>query len=262
MWSVLTWLLLGCQAPVAESSINCSISRCSHSDFLCGEFREPCKAVGAASFGVQLWQRAVVFFAPNKTYKRIEYSHFDEAACEAGNAWIEIVHEGVWQQHGGSAAVFSASLASRTVIDSSIRLIEERPCLTPINNLPPATCFDAVSTLEVACPCNGWNWTAAAVNSTNISMYCASTQECPIITEAYLTQTQYFTYNSSEVQACFYGANTNQVLGWLSPQDELCVDRLSYLSCIPSPLSAFALSGRGVSYLVYLLALWLWAARL
>lgn len=55
-------------------------------------------------------------------------------------------------------------------------------------------------------------------------------QDCPIINEAYLGKTQYFTYNSSEerilwifaaqqgptqqrfpqAQACFYGANTNQ----------------------------------------------------
>lgn len=231
------WPLLGIQVPFVLSEINCSTSRCPHSDFLCGEFREPCKAVGPSSFGVQLWQRAVAFFASNRSYRRIEYSHFDEAACEAGNAWIEIVHEGVWQQNGGSSAVLSASLASLMVTGSSIRLLQERPCLTPVNILPPAQCFDAVGTLEAAYPCNGTNWTSTDESAANISMNCASTEDCPIINEAYLGKTQYFTYNSSEAQACFYGANTNQALAWFNPQDMICVDRLSYLSCIPSPLS-------------------------
>ncbi|CAK9078687.1 unnamed protein product [Durusdinium trenchii] len=226
------WLLLG-QAHVAHADVNCSRSNCAHADFLCGEFREPCKALGPPSFGIQLWQTAVSFFAPNRSYRRIEQSHFDQAACEAGNAWIEVIYEGSWQEHGGSPHVLSTSLASRRVTSTIVRLLEEQPCLTPVNILPPARCFDAGAVLEAACPCNGRNWTSG--NATNISVFC-SPQECPLIHEVYLTKTQYFSYNASEAQACFLSANSDQGLGWQSPQD-VCLDRLGFLSCPASPLT-------------------------
>eukprot|EP00438_Fugacium_kawagutii_P024657 Skav213936 [mRNA] locus=scaffold2679:273829:274641:- [translate_table: standard] len=234
----LACLLLVVQISLALADTNCSTSRCSHSDFLCGEFREPCRAVGSASFGIQLWQRAVSWFAPNQSYRRTEYSHFDEAACVAGQAWIEVVHEGLWQHHGGSSALLSASLASQMVTNSYIRLLEHRPCLTPVNILPPERCFDAAEALELVCPCNGTNWTGS--DSVNISMDCVSAEECPMINEVYLGMTQYFTYNSTDARACFWGPNTDQAIGWRSPDKEICVDRLSYLSCIPSPLSSVA----------------------
>eukprot|EP00913_Durusdinium_trenchii_P035858 g33555.t1 len=175
------------QAHVAHADVNCSRSNCAHADFLCGEFREPCKALGPPSFGIQLWQTAVSFFAPNRSYRRIEQSHFDQAACEAGNAWIEVIYEGSWQEHGGSPHVLSTSLASRRVTSTIVRP-ESR------------------------------NWTSG--NATNISVFC-SPQECPLIHEVYLTKTQYFSYNASEAQACFLSANSDQGLGWQSPQDAL-----------------------------------------
>jgi len=204
---------------------------CDNEQNLCGEFQQPCKAVGPVSVGLQIWTRSVFEFWPNSTYRRVDHASFDQTACKSGNAWIEVTHEGDWNVAGGSETVLGKDRASKTVKNAWIRLIQERPCITPTGGLEASRCFDGLEALKGACPCNGWDWTSYEGRGRNIGMFCQPALECSILHEVFLQQTQLFSFNASEAQACFSKANTAQARGWDKPEDDACLDKTSKLNC-------------------------------
>eukprot|EP00931_Biecheleriopsis_adriatica_P102284 TRINITY_DN77274_c0_g1_i1.p1 TRINITY_DN77274_c0_g1~~TRINITY_DN77274_c0_g1_i1.p1 ORF type:complete len:285 (+),score=41.76 TRINITY_DN77274_c0_g1_i1:55-855(+) len=232
--TVLTLLLAfsGSDAPGALAQVNCSTESCSNDENLCGEFKQSCQAIGPASFGLQIWNSAVFQFRKDGTYRRQELAFLDKAACESGNAWIEVTHEGTWESLGGSTTVLGQSLAGRTVTTAFIRLIQEEPCITPTGGLPPSECYDGKEALKTVCPCNGWDWSRKGPDTgRNVGMFCSPEQECPLMHSVFLKQTQYFSFSADQREACFSRANTDKKFGWEQPQDDACYSKASGLDC-------------------------------
>ncbi|CAE8711361.1 unnamed protein product, partial [Polarella glacialis] len=235
--AALSVALLGDPAAGELRGANCSETSCYNAESLCGEFKEPCEAVGPPSFGVQIWRTATSQFQGDFSYRRVERSAFDLEACERGDHWLEVVFDGHWTLGGGSHSVLGLSLASKTVVSAYVTLLQDNPCLTPVNGLPSARCFNALLAIQGVCPCNGWDWSARGTpEAKDIGMFCSPEDQCPLIHQVYLQQTQYFSYNASKASACFGKANTLKVRGWEQPQDDLCVAKVRESTC-PSALA-------------------------
>lgn len=211
---------------------NCSEVECRDTQWLCGRYQAPCKAIGPASFGLQLWIQDEYQFFANSTYRRTSRGYFDKAACNVGHAWLEVVHEGSWKSVGGSLTVIGKSRATREVKNVWIRVLQSRPCLTPVGSLPPEQCFDSSVALKAVCPCNGWDWLGqGAPRGKNVGMFCSPAKECPILHEVYLQQVQYFSYSANKQRTCFMEPNTQSSKGWDNPQDQGCFEKLEGNEC-------------------------------
>ncbi|OLP98152.1 hypothetical protein AK812_SmicGene19412 [Symbiodinium microadriaticum] len=126
----------------------------------------------------------------------------------------------------------------QSYVDPAVANTQDRPCLTPVNILPSAQCFEGLEVLQAACPCNGWDWLRDGVPSgKNIGMFCTPAEECPIIHEVFLDQVQYFSYNASEAEACFSAASTQQAKGWGNPEDDECLPKLPVTGCPGAPVA-------------------------
>eukprot|EP00930_Biecheleria_cincta_P006088 TRINITY_DN107071_c0_g1_i1.p1 TRINITY_DN107071_c0_g1~~TRINITY_DN107071_c0_g1_i1.p1 ORF type:complete len:285 (-),score=38.27 TRINITY_DN107071_c0_g1_i1:162-968(-) len=228
MLPVLLALAAALTPPALSENLNanCSQVDCEDAQWLCGHYTEPCKAIGPASYGLQLWiQNDYQFFA-NSTYRLTSRSYFDKPACNVGLAWLEMIHEGSWRHTGGSATVIGKSRATREVVKAWIKVLQSRPCLTPVGSLPPEQCFDSSMAMKAVCPCNGWDWLGqGAPRGKNIAMFCSPAKECPILHEVYLQQLQYFSYSASKEQSCFMAASTEKARGWDKPQNQGCFER-------------------------------------
>jgi len=240
---------------------NCSTTPCYNAENLCGTYRQKCfNVVQSATSGPAIWLAVHFEYNMNGSFRRTELGHFDRASCENNDPWLEIVYKGVWRQGGPSTTVLGSSQASIDVSSVWFTLMQTEVCLHKGDLVDERlACWDTHAVLKILCPCNGWDWTIDGMpHQRNIGMFCGPRDQCPLLHDVFLQQTQYFSYNATTHEACLSRMSVDRSVGWVKPRDDACVPKEKPSTCPGGVLSASRPSictGGALPFHVFLLLL-------
>jgi len=215
---------------------NCTEASCNNAENMCGKFTLPCHKVGNVPSGPAMWVRTVLEFGPDFSYRRSESCSFNLRACERGDIWLAMIMEGRFTQRGGSPYRLGQSLASIEVVGLSLKLVKDKICFDQVTGRQQ--CYDARLAVQQMCPCNGWDWsTRGEPLVRNIGMFCGPRDQCPLLYDMYLGQTNYLSYNATVASACFSKVASDEERGWRAPQHSACADKEEPATCMRGQLS-------------------------
>lgn len=208
----------------------------SDAEYLCGQYERRCEPVAKIPpNGPDLWMLSKFTYNRDNTYVYEEHGFLNSSRCVAGDPWLLLRYEGIWDGDGLSPYRRDQSVASIYITSVWLRLLHEEVCVT--NHHDGSTnCLNTLAALQVLCPCNGWDWSIGQGKQSrerNIGMFCRPLEQCPLIHQVFLQKTQYITYSASRESACFSQASSEVVVGWENPQVDApaCLSKREAMSC-------------------------------
>merc|ERR1719213_1595841 len=91
-----------------------------------------------------------------------------------------------------------------------LRLLREEACLLPVDKKESPICLNTTKVLQKLCPCNGWDWTRKGLPiDRHVGMFCRPREQCPLLYDVLLHNTQYLTYNATPTEMCLFKANAD-----------------------------------------------------
>lgn len=246
---------------------NCSQAPCYNAENICGIYIEPCKNIlrtpSGPGVGPGIWISVQIEMYTDGSYRRIERGSLDKSHCESGDPWLEIEYAGKWRESGPSLTTLGASLAHLKIGFVWLTLLKDKVCLplTGYKGVPDPLenpiCRFTGDALKALCPCNGWNWKVdGKAHKTNVGMFCSPQEQCPLLHDVFLDQTQYFSYNATASEACMYKASLVKDRGWLRPDEGFCYKKAQPFDCLAGALSGAP--SRSASVVSWLLAVFAW----
>jgi len=174
-------------------------------------------------------------YGRDHSYTYEEKGYFNSTACERDDPWLSLKYTGEWTGRGLSASG-NHSLVSVQINSVWLKLIHEEVCVRDMTD-GSIDCFDTLAAVRQLCPCNGWDWGQWKTTKSkkfqprerNIGMFCRPQEQCPLMHELYLEQTQYRSYRATAREACFSKESTSQLVGWEQPEED-SLREVRYLS--------------------------------
>lgn len=213
-------------------------------NYVCGQYTRSCEVAAGILNGPDIWMSSEFTFERDNGYVYKEFGFFNHSSCVKGEPWLTMKYTGTWQSHGLSPYSKDRSLASIDITSVWLTLAHEEVCMPNQFDRTQQVCLDTLVAIKVLCPCNGWAWNIAAgqeKRERNIGMFCRPFDQCPLIHQTFLQQTQYVSYSADDAQGCFSQASSEVATGWKDPKAETtpCLTKAEPMACRVAEAAAF-----------------------